>query len=161
MLNVARVAIMGCCILIKMSTFAPLYAEERPFRKRGTLLIINFFYYQNSMNQYETVFILTPVLSDEQMKETVAKFKKVLTDNGAEILNEETWGLKKMAYAIQKKSTGFYNLVEFKAEPTIVNKLEIAFRRDEKVIRFLTVKLDKYAAQYAEKRRNKFANKEA
>ena len=70
------------------------------------------------MNQYETVFILTPVLSDEQMKETVAKFKKVLTDKGAEILNEETWGLKKMAYAIQKKSTGFYCLVEFKAEPS-------------------------------------------
>ena len=113
------------------------------------------------MNQYETVFILTPVLSDEQMKEAVAKFKKVLTDNGAEILNEETWGLKKMAYAIQKKSTGFYCLLEFKAEPSIVKKLEISYRRDEKVIRFITVKLEKYAAQYAEKRRNKFANKEA
>ena len=159
MLNLALATYLSYCISIKMSTFAPLYAEERPFRKRRPLLIINF-YYQNSMNQYETVFILTPVLSDEQMKETVAKFKKVLTDNGAEILNEETWGLKKMAYAIQKKSTGFYNLVEFKAEPTIVNKLEIAFRRDEKVIRFLTVKLDKYAAQYAEKRRNKLGKKE-
>ena len=113
------------------------------------------------MNQYETVFILTPVLSDEQMKEAVAKFKKVLTDNGAEILNEETWGLNKMAYAIQKKSTGFYCLLEFKAEPSIVKKLEISYRRDEKVIRFITVKLEKYAAQYAEKRRNKFANKEA
>ena len=54
------------------------------------------------MNHYETVFILTPVLSDEQMKEAVAKFKKLLTDNGAEILNEEAWGLKKMAYAIDK-----------------------------------------------------------
>ena len=115
------------------------------------------------MNQYETVFILTPVLSDEQMKETVAKFKKLLTDNGAEILNEEAWGLKKMAYAIQKKSTGFYCLLEFKAEPSVVDTLETGFRRDEKVIRFLTVKLDKYAAQYAEKRRNKLGkgNKEA
>ena len=112
------------------------------------------------MNQYETVFILTPVLSDEQMKETVAKFKKVLADNGAEILNEEAWGLKKMAYAIQKKSTGFYCLVEFKAEPSVVNKLEVAYRRDEKVIRFITVKLDKYAAEYAEKRRNKYAKKQ-
>jgi len=107
------------------------------------------------MNQYETVFILTPVLSDEQTKETVAKFKKVLTDNGAEILNEEAWGLKKMAYAIEKKSTGFYYLLEFKAEPEVINKLETGFRRDEKVIRFLTVKLDKYAAAYAEKRRSK------
>ena len=112
------------------------------------------------MNHYETVFILTPVLSDEQMKEAVAKFKKVLTDKGAEILNEETWGLKKMAYAIQKKSTGFYCLLEFKAEPEVIKTLETGYRRDEKVIRFMTVKLDKYAVQYAEKRRNKFAKKE-
>ena len=112
------------------------------------------------MNQYETVFILTPVLSDDQMKETVAKFKTVLTDNGAEIVNEETWGLKKMAYAIQKKSTGFYCLLEFKAEPTVVKVLETAYRRDEKVIRFQTVKLEKYAIEYAEKRRNKLGKKE-
>ena len=111
------------------------------------------------MNQYETVFILTPVLSDEQMKETVAKFRKVLEDQGAEIVNEETWGLKKMAYAIQKKSTGFYCLLEFKAEPTVVRVLETAYRRDEKVIRFQTVKLDKYAAEYAEKRRKKYQTK--
>ena len=109
------------------------------------------------MNHYETVFILTPVLSDEQMKEAVAKFKKLLTDNGAEILNEEAWGLKKMAYAIDKKSTGFYCLLEFKAEPTIVNTLEIGYRRDERIIRFITVKLDKYAAEYAIKRKNKYA----
>lgn len=111
------------------------------------------------MNQYETVFILTPVLSDDQMKEAVAKFKTVLSDNGAEIVNEEIWGLKKMAYAIQKKSTGFYNLFQFNAEPSVVETLETAFRRDEKVIRFITVKLDKYAAAYAEKRRAKYAKK--
>ncbi len=112
------------------------------------------------MNQYETVFILTPVLSDEQMKEAVAKFKKLLTDNGAEIVNEEEWGLKKMAYAIEKKSTGFYCLLEFKAETTVLKTLETGYRRDEKVIRYITVRLDKYAAQYAEKRRNKFGKKE-
>ncbi len=112
------------------------------------------------MNQYETVFILTPVLSDDQMKETVAKFKNLLTDNGAEIVNEETWGLKKMAYPIDKKSTGFYCLIEFKAEPTVINTLETGYRREERVIRFMTVKLDKYAAQYAEKRRNKLGKKE-
>ena len=111
------------------------------------------------MNQYETVFILTPVLSDEQMKETVAKFRNLLTDNGAEILNEEAWGLKKMAYAIDKKSTGFYCLIEFKGEPTIVNTLETGYRRDERVIRYMTTRLDKYAAQYAEKRRSKYAKK--
>ena len=112
------------------------------------------------MNQYETVFILTPVLSDEQMKETAAKFKKVLTDKGAEILSEEAWGLKKMAYAIQKKSTGFYCLIEFKAEPEVIKTLETAYRREEKVIRFQTVKLDKYAVEYAEKRRAKLGKKE-
>ena len=112
------------------------------------------------MNQYETVFILTPVLSDDQAKETVAKFKKLLTDNGAEILNEEAWGLKKLAYQIQKKTSGFYNLMEFKAEPSLIDKLEVAYRRDEKVIRFMTVKLDKYAVAYAEKRRAKLGKKE-
>ena len=112
------------------------------------------------MNQYETVFILTPVLSDDQMKETAAKFKKILTDKGAEIISEESGGLKKMAYAIQKKSTGFYCLVEFKAEPEVIKVLETAFRRDEKVIRFQTVKLDKYAVEYAEKRRAKLGKKE-
>ena len=111
------------------------------------------------MNRYETVFILTPVLSDEQMKEAVEKFKDVLKQNGATIINEENWGLKKLAYPIQKKSTGFYNLLEFEAEPTIVKKLEIAFRRDERVIRFLTFRLDKYAAEYAEKRRRLRAEK--
>ena len=106
------------------------------------------------MNHYETVFILTPVLSDQQMKEAVEKFEKVLTDNGASIINEEIWGLRKLAYPIQKKSTGFYSLVEFDGDPTIVKKLETAFRRDERVLRFLVFRLDKYAAEYAEKRRS-------
>ena len=109
------------------------------------------------MNKYETVFILTPVLSDAQMKEAVEKFKTVLTDNGGSIVNEENWGLRKLAYNIQKKSTGFYTLIEFDGEPTLVDKLEIAFRRDEKVLRFLTFRLDKFAAEYAIKRRNKRA----
>ena len=106
------------------------------------------------MNKYETVFILTPVLSDAQMKEAVEKFKTILTANGAAIVNEENWGLRKLAYTIQKKTTGFYNLLEFEAEPTVIKKLETEYRRDERVLRFLTFRLDKYAAEYAEKRRN-------
>ena len=102
------------------------------------------------MNQYETVFILTPVLSDVQMKE----FKAILTQEGAEIINEENWGLKKLAYPIQKKSTGFYQLIEFKADPSVIAKLDVNYRRDERVIRFLTFRMDKYAAEYAAKRRN-------
>ena len=112
------------------------------------------------MNKYETVFIMTPVLSDQQMKETVEKFKDVLVQNGAEIINEEAWGLKTLAYPIQKKSSGFYELIEFKAEPAAIERLEIAFRRDERVISSLVVKQEKYAALYAEKRRNKFNKKE-
>ena len=107
------------------------------------------------MNHYETAFILTPVLSDAQMKEAVEKFKKLLIEKGAEIENEELWGLKKLAYPIQKKSTGFYALLQFKAEPSVVAQLELQFRRDERVIRFLTFRLDKYALEYATKRINK------
>ncbi|MDO4715927.1 MAG: 30S ribosomal protein S6 [Bacteroidales bacterium] len=104
-------------------------------------------------NQYETVFILTPVLSDEQIKETVAKFKNLLTEKGAEIINEESWGMKKLAYPIEKKSTGYYQFIEFAAEPTLIDTLEVGYRRDERVIRYLTVKNDKFAAAYAAKRR--------
>ena len=89
------------------------------------------------MNQYETVFILTPVLSDDQMKEAVNKFRGILTDNGAEII-----------------------LMEFKAQPEVIKTLEVNFRRDEKVLRFLTIKMEKYAAEYAEKRRNNKSKKE-
>lgn len=106
------------------------------------------------MNNYEAVFILTPVLSDVQMKEAVEKFKALLVEEGAEIINEENWGLKKLAYPIQKKSTGFYQLIEFNAEPSVIEKLEINFRRDERIIRFLTFRMDKYAAEYAAKRRS-------
>ncbi len=109
------------------------------------------------LHNYETVFILTPVLSDVQMKDTVEKFKKILTDNGAEIILEDNWGLKKLAYPIQKKSTGFYTVIEFKAPGTIVKLLEIEYRRDEKVMRFLTTVLDKHAVEYNAKKRRKLS----
>jgi small subunit ribosomal protein S6 len=107
------------------------------------------------MNNYETVFILTPVLSDIQMKEAVEKFKEILIADGAEIVNEENWGLRKLAYQIQKKSTGFYSLIEFQSNPTTIAKLETQFRRDERVLRFLTFRQDKNFAAYAAKRRHK------
>ena len=111
------------------------------------------------MNRYETVFILTPVLSDDQMKEAVQKFRGFLEDNNANVVNEELWGLRKLAYPIEKKSTGFYCLLEFEAEPSLIKKLETMYRRDERVIRFLTFRLDKHAAEYAEKRRKLRAQK--
>ena len=107
------------------------------------------------MNNYETVFIVTPVLSDAQVKEVADKFQGVITENGGQIISEEDWGLRKLAYPIQKKTTGFYYLMEFTGEGDIIEKLETQYRRDERVIRFLTFKMDKYAVEYAEKRRNK------
>lgn len=103
-------------------------------------------------NQYETVFILTPVLSEIQIKEAVDKFKKTLTDLGAEIVHEEHWGLRKLAYAIQNKNTGYYQLIQFKAAPTTVATLETDYKRDERVMRYLTTKLDKYAIDYSDRR---------
>src|SRR5438132_13896397 len=105
------------------------------------------------IHHYETVFIVTPVLADEQMMETVAKFKKILADNGAIIVHEDNWGLRKLAYPIQKKNTGFYYLVEYKAEGDLINKLETEFRRDERILRFLTVAMDRHHIAFAEKMR--------
>ena len=98
---------------------------------------------------------MTPVLSDEQMKETVEKYLKFLKAKDAEIVFEDNWGLKKLAYPIMKKSTGFYQLIEFKADPSIIKEWEVTFKRDERILRFLTVALDKYAIAYNEKKRNK------
>lgn len=106
-----------------------------------------------NLKNYETVFILTPVLSEAQMKDTVQKFKKVLTDHKAEVTNEESWGLKKLAYPIGQKSTGFYNLFEFAAEPGVIESLELEFRRDEQVLRFLTTALNRHAMDYNKKRK--------
>ena len=106
-------------------------------------------------SQYETVFIMTPVLSEEQMSETVKKYKKILTDGGTEIVTEENRGLRKLAYPIQKKSTGFYHSVEFKGPGNVISEMEVIFKRDERILRFLTVKLDKHAIAYSVKRRSK------
>ena len=110
------------------------------------------------IKQYETVFIATPVLSEAQMKEAVKKYTDYIVSKGGEIVYEEDWGLKQLAYPIQKKTTGFYYLIEFKAEPTLIARLETQYRRDERIMRFLTFAMDKHAVAYAERRR---ANKQA
>ena len=106
------------------------------------------------MNNDGTVFILNPVLSDDQIKDTVGKFESIITDAGSESVNKELWSLKKLAYPIQHKSTGFYNLIEFKADPAAIASLEVEYKRDERIMRFLTVSLDKHAVEYNERRRN-------
>jgi small subunit ribosomal protein S6 len=105
-------------------------------------------------NQYETVFIMTPVLSDEQAKETVGKYKKALTDLGCKIIHSDDWGLRKLAYPIQKKTTGFYHLFQFEGAGTVVSDLELSYKRDERLLRYMTVALDKHAIAYSEKRRS-------
>ena len=91
------------------------------------------------LKQYETVFIATPVLSEEQIKEAVEKYR--------------SWGLRKLAYPIQKKTTGFYHLFEFRADSQFIDKLETQYRRDERIIRFLTFVMDKDSIAYSERRR--------
>ena len=107
------------------------------------------------MKNYETVFILTSVLSEQQVKETVSKFEEFLTSNGAKIDAKEDWGLKKLAYEIDHKKNGFYHLFQFQAPADLMHALEVEFRRDERVMRFITVSLDKHALAWAEKRREK------
>lgn len=107
------------------------------------------------VNQYETVFILTPVLSEAQAEESVKKYEQLIKGLGGEIVHSESWGLKKFAYPIQKKNSGFYNLYEFKADSESVDKLTVAFKRDEKVLRSLVVKMNKHAIAFAEKKKNK------
>src|SRR3984885_4044884 len=111
------------------------------------------------MQQYEIVIVLTPLLSEEVAKEANAKFSKILTDGGAEIVQEDNWGLRKLAYPIQKKTTGYYHLTEFKAPGELINKLEVELRRDERVLRFLTIALDKHATAYNDKKRSGAFNK--
>lgn len=113
------------------------------------------------MNHYETVFILNPVLSDTQVKETVKKFEDYLTSKGGNVIYKEDWGLKKLAYSIQKKKTGFYHLFEFKIDGQEIAPFELEFRRDDSVMRYLTVKLDKHAAAWAEKRKVRVKEKAA
>ncbi len=113
------------------------------------------------MNSYETVFILTPVLSEDQAKEAVQKYESDFKSFGAKIKHSENWGLKKMAYPIQKKSTGFYFLVQFEGEGTVIADIELMFKRDERILRFLTVKMDKDHVEYAEKRRARLGEKKS
>jgi len=104
--------------------------------------------------QYETVIILTPVLSEQQMKDAVAGYRGLITDAGGEIIHEENWGLTKLAYPIDKKGTGFYHLFEFTADPDFIKSWELAFRRDERIMRYLTISLDKWAIEFNQKKRN-------
>jgi small subunit ribosomal protein S6 len=105
------------------------------------------------MNNYELMVIFTPVLSDEEFKNAQKKYTTLITDNGGQIVAENPWGLKSLAYPIQKKTTGLYWVMEFIAPSDFNEKLKIQLLRDESVLRQLLTKLDKYAVEYNDKKR--------
>ena len=107
------------------------------------------------MNQYETVFILNPVLSETQIEEAVQKYVELIKTQKGSMSNQENWGLKKLAYPIENKKSGFYHLFEYAAPNDAVSALEVEFRRDERVMRYLTVKLDKHGQAWDEKRKKR------
>jgi small subunit ribosomal protein S6 len=104
-------------------------------------------------NEYETTFILNPELSEDERKTTVDKFVQLIQSNDGEIQNTEDWGLRKLAYSVKAKSNGYYTFLEFTAYSELIAKLEQAYRYDERVLRYLTVTLDKHAVAYNKKRR--------
>jgi len=107
------------------------------------------------MNHYEVNFIIDPVLSGDEIKSTASTYESLLKDHGCSIVHVNNMGLKQLAYPINKKSSGVYYCIEFTStEGTVIGKTELSLRRDERIMRFLTVKLDKYGVQYNEDRRS-------
>ena len=106
------------------------------------------------MNNYELMVIFTPVLSEEEFKSAQKKFTDIITENGGEMVNSNPWGLKSLAYPIQKKTTAIYWVSEFRAQSDFNEKLKIQLLRDEQVLRFMQTKLDKYAVEYNNRKKS-------
>ena len=127
------------------------------FHHRMSIGINDFFNLINQqkvMNNYELMVIFTPVLSDEDFKAEQKKYATLVSDNGGSIVAENAWGLKSLAYPIQKKTTGLYWVMEYTAPSDFNEKLKIQLLRDESVLRHLCTKLDKYAVEYNAKKRS-------
>ena len=103
--------------------------------------------------QYETTLILAPERSDSEVSKLIKGYVKQLKSGKATIVHEESWGLRNMAYPIKKKNTGFYFTVEYQAPTDIIAEFELSLKRDENVLRFLTVKLDKFSIDYNDRKR--------
>ena len=108
------------------------------------------------MSNYELMVIFTPVLSEEDYKAAQKKFADLVSENGGELVHENPWGLKSLAYPIQKKTTGMYLVLEFKAPSDFNEKLKIQLNRDENVLRYMVTKLDKHAQAYNAKKRGTY-----
>lgn len=116
----------------------------------------SFFANKNGMdrqNQYEVTMVFTPVMSEKEIKDSIKNYVNFVKENKGEIVAEEHWGLKQLAYPIKKKTTGIYHILEFKADTQMIENMELSFRRDENILRFLTVRLDKYAKKYNDDKR--------
>jgi len=111
------------------------------------------------MTHYETVIIFSPILSDDDVKKEVGKYTKLVTAGGASIIEERHWGLKQLAFPIQGKSNGIYYIMEFAGPTELVSKLEIEYKRDENILRWLTTRLDKYGIEYNDNRRKGLVGK--
>jgi small subunit ribosomal protein S6 len=106
------------------------------------------------MKNYEMMVIFTPVLSDDEFKAAQKRYIDFLTANGGELVYSNPWGLKSLAYPVDKKTTGIYWVVEYKAEAEFNSKLNIQIHRDEQVLRHMYTALDKYAVEYNYKKKN-------
>jgi len=106
------------------------------------------------MNNYELMVIFTPVLSDDDFKAEQKKYATLVKDNGGTVVAENPWGLKSLAYPIQKKTTGLYWVMEYITPSDFNEKLKIQLLRDESVLRHLCTRLDKYAVEYNGKKRS-------
>ncbi|MBP6624130.1 MAG: 30S ribosomal protein S6 [Chitinophagaceae bacterium] len=106
------------------------------------------------MNSYELMVIFTPVLSNEEFKAATKNLKKFVTDNSGECIGEDAWGLKSFAYPIDKKTTGLYYVMEYKAEGSLNAKFTIQMNRDESIMRFMITSLDKHAVAYNARKRS-------
>ncbi len=109
------------------------------------------------VNQYELMIIFTPILSDDDLQKEIKKYKDYIRERGGEIVAEETWGLRQLAYPIQKKTTGIYYIVEFRLDTAHIARLETLMGRDDHIMREMITRLDKYAIEYNENRRKKLA----
>jgi small subunit ribosomal protein S6 len=109
---------------------------------------------QNNIQDYELMAIFTPVLSDDDYKSAQKKLADFVTDNGGQIVNQDAWGLRSLAYPINKKTTGLYYVLEYKAPLDLNAKLEIQMNRSEQIIRHMVTRLDKFAVKYNGRKRN-------
>ena len=107
------------------------------------------------MNQYEVTFVVDPVLSGDEIKSTAQTYVDLITTEGGEIVFTDEMGLRQLAYPIKKRTTGVYYCIEYKVpNGEMISKMELAFRRDERIMRFLTVRLDKFGVKYNDDKRN-------